>query len=47
MSYCLVNMRSYHYILLNIKVDSGIVQIMDSLAKPEEAYQSIIDTLKR
>ena len=42
-----INMRSFHYILLNIKVDSGRVEIMDSLAKPEEEYQSIIDTLKR
>jgi Ulp1 family protease len=42
-----INVRSYHYILLIIEVDSGIVEIYDSLAKPEEKYKSIIDALKR
>ena len=42
-----IHVRSYHYILLIISVDSGRVHIMDSLAKPEETYQIIIDTLQR
>jgi Ulp1 family protease len=40
-----INVRSYHYILLIIEVDSGRVEIMDSLAKPEEKYKNIIDAL--
>jgi Ulp1 family protease len=42
-----INVRSYHYILLIIEVDSARVKIYDSLVKPEEKYKSIIDTLQR
>ena len=40
-------MRSYHYILLIIDIDGAKVEIMDSLAKDEKEYKSIIDTLKK
>jgi len=42
-----INVRRFHYILLIIEVDAGRVEIMDSLAKPVEKYQSIIDALQR
>ena len=48
-----INMRSFHYILLIIKVDAARVEIYDSLvkdnAKYNEAkyYRSIIDVLQR
>ena len=42
-----INMRRFHYILLIIKVHSGRVHIMDSLQKPQEEYQIIIDALQK
>jgi len=42
-----INVCSYHYILLIIQVNSGRVEIYDSLAKPKEKYKSIIDALQR
>ena len=42
-----INMHIFHYILLIIEVDAGRVEIMDSLGKPQETYQSIIDVLQR
>ena len=42
-----INVRSYHYILLIIDVDAAKVEIMDSLAKEEKEYKSIIDALKK
>ena len=39
--------RSYHYILLIIDIDAAKVEIMDSLAKEEKEYKSIIDALKK
>jgi len=42
-----INMCRYHYILLIINVDSARVHIMDSLDKPEEEYQLVIDALQR
>jgi hypothetical protein len=40
-------MRSFHWILLNIKIDTGVVEVMDSLEKPQKEYQSCIDMLQR
>ena len=42
-----INMRRFHYILLIIEVDSERVEIHDSLAKPQEMYQSILDAFQR
>ena len=42
-----INMRSFHYILLIIEVDSVRVKILKSLAYPEEKYQNILDVLQR
>ena len=42
-----INVRSYHYILLIIDVDAAKVEIMDSLAKDEAEYKSIIVALKK
>ena len=42
-----INVRSYHYILLIIDIDAAKVEIMDSLAKEEKEYKSIIDALKK
>ena len=42
-----INVRSYHYILLIIDVYNGRVEVMDSLAKPEEKYKSIIDAFQK
>jgi Ulp1 family protease len=40
-------MRSYHWILLIIRVDAGRVDIMDSLAKNPEEYSNLIYMLQR
>ena len=42
-----INVHSFHYILLIIEVDSARVEILDSLAYPEEKYQIILDALQR
>ena len=42
-----VNVRSFHWILLIIKVDVGQVKIMDSLDKDPEDYSSVVDMLQR
>ena len=42
-----INVRSFHYILLIIEVDSAKVEIFDSLAYAEEKYQNILDALQR
>jgi len=42
-----LNMRSFHWILLIIKVDSGIVRIMDSKRKEQKEYKDIVDMLQR
>ena len=40
-------LRRDHYIMLIIELDSGKVQVLDSLAWPKELYQDIIDALQR
>ena len=42
-----INMRSFHYILLIIEIDRETVDILDSLAYPEEKYQNLLDALQR
>jgi len=42
-----INVRSFHWILLIIKVDDGIVYIMDSLQKDPEDYNNIVFMLQR
>ena len=42
-----INVRSFHYILLIIEVDSGRVELHDSLDTPEKKYQIIKDVLQR
>ena len=40
-------MRSYHYALLIIKVDSGKIDVMDSLDKDMGEYKSLVYMLDR
>ena len=42
-----INVRSFHWILLIIKVDDEIVYIMDSLQKDLEDYNNIVFMLQR
>jgi len=42
-----INVRSFHWILLIIKVDAGQVEIMDSLDKSPEDYNSLVLMLRR
>ena len=42
-----INVRSFHWILLIIKVDVGQVQIMDSLDKSPEDYGDLVIMLQR
>ena len=42
-----INVRSFHWILLIIKVDVGQVQIMDSLDKSPEDYSDLVLMLQR
>jgi hypothetical protein len=42
-----INVRSYHWILLNIRVDAGVVEVMDSLDKDPEDYNSVVLMLQR
>jgi len=39
--------RSFHWILLDIRIDVGVVEVMDSLEKPQKEYQNMIDMLQR
>jgi hypothetical protein len=37
----------FHWILLNIQVDKGIVEVMDPLKRPLEEFRSMQDMLQR
>ena len=37
---------SFHWILLSIEIDRSRVVVFDSLRKPKEKYQSLIDILQ-
>ena len=40
------NFNSFHWILLSIEIDRSRVVVFDSLLKPKENYQSLIDILQ-
>ena len=42
-----INVRSFHWILLIIRVDEGVVEIMDPLGKDQELYDSLLTLLQR
>jgi len=42
-----INVCSFHWILLNIHVDTGVVDLMDSLNKEQEEYTSVTSMLNR
>ena len=42
-----INVRSFHWILLSIQVDRGVVEVMDLLDKDREDYISVVDMLQR
>ena len=42
-----IHVRRFHWILLNIHVESGVVDIMDSMDKPTEEYKNMTTTLHR
>jgi Ulp1 family protease len=39
--------RSYHWILLIIRIDDGTVEVLDSLSKDPEEYRSLHSMLDR
>ena len=42
-----INVCRFHWILLNIRVDKGIVEVMDPLKRPLEEFRSMQDMLQR
>ena len=42
-----INVRSYYWILLNIRVDAGVVEVMDSLYKDRKEYSDMEEMLRR
>ena len=42
-----INVCSLHWILLNIHVDTGVVDLMDSMNKEQEEYKSVISVLNK
>jgi hypothetical protein len=47
LTYIIKLARRYHWILLKIQSDYGMVEIFDSLKKTLNEYQSIIDMIER
>jgi hypothetical protein len=41
-----INVCRFHWILLNIQVDKGIVEVMDPLKRPMEEFRSMQDMLQ-
>ena len=39
--------RSFHWILLIIRIDDGTVEVLDSLSKDPEEYKSLYSMLDR
>ena len=39
--------RSYHWILVIIRVDEGIVEVLDSLSKDLAEYKSMVQMVDR
>ena len=42
-----INVRRFHWILLIIRVDDGIVETLDSLGKDPEEYISVVQMMDR
>jgi Ulp1 family protease len=42
-----INVCSFHWILLIIRVDEGVVEIMDPLGKDQKLYDSLLTLLQR
>ena len=42
-----INVCSFHWILFNIHVDTGAVDLMDSMDKEQEEYMSMISVLNK
>lgn len=42
-----LNVRSFHFILINIRMHDGLVDVYDSLDKPAKEYKTCFDMLKR
>ena len=42
-----INVCSFHWILLNIQVDTGVVDLMDSMNKKQEEYTYVTSMLNR
>ena len=42
-----INVRSFHWILLIIRIDDGTVEVMDSLRKDPKEYKSLVCMLQR
>ena len=42
-----INMCNFHWILLDIRVDKGIVEVMDPLKRNLEKFRNMQDMLQR
>ena len=42
-----INVRRFHWILLLIRVDEGVVEVMDSLRKDMDEYLNLQELLQR
>ena len=42
-----INVRKFHWILLIIRVDEGVVEVMDSLRKDMDEYLNLQEMLQR
>ena len=47
MSHGHINVRRFHWILLIIRVDEGVVEVMDSLRKDMDEYLNLQEMLQR
>ena len=45
--YIYINVCSFHWILLDIKIDKGIVEAFDPLTRNMEEFRSMQDMLQR
>ena len=46
-AYIYICVRRFHYILLVIEPDTGVVEVMDSKSKPLEAWGDMADILQK
>ena len=42
-----INVCSFHYIIFNIHVDTGAVDLYDSMIREQEEYTPVISALKK